>query len=206
MAMRVRASSGFGLVELLMVVAIIGILGAISAPALLRARASANESAALASLRTVNSAQRAFAASCGDGFYAHSLEALGAAPEDNGQPFLSSDLAQPTPVVKSGYAIALAGERPDSPPSDGSCSESNGGPSASDLLAGYFATAVAQGSFDGSRDFWTNTSGSLFEKPQASPPFTSTNIVGGPQADPQARAVQSPSPGHGDVGGMPSGR
>ena len=49
--------NGFTLVELLMVVAMIGILAAIAAPALLRARQSGNEASAISSLRAIVSAQ-----------------------------------------------------------------------------------------------------------------------------------------------------
>lgn len=188
--MRSGASSGFGLVELLMVVAIIGILAAINTPALLRARASANESAAIASLRAVNSAQRAFAASCGSGFYAPTLESLGKSPDRGGDAFLSPDLAAPTPVVKSSYEFSLGGDPPDVPASDDACNRENGGAEASELLEGYFATATAQGSFSGYRNFWTNTTGTLFEKPQPNI-FVSRNIVGGPQSDPQATVAHA---------------
>ena len=48
---------GFSLIELLIVVAIILIIAAIAIPNLLRARMAANESSAVASLRTVNTAE-----------------------------------------------------------------------------------------------------------------------------------------------------
>src|ERR1039458_5476995 len=48
---------GFSLIELLIVVAIILIIAAIAIPNLLRARISANESAAVGALRTLNTAQ-----------------------------------------------------------------------------------------------------------------------------------------------------
>ena len=48
---------GFSLIELLIVVAIILIIAAIAIPNLLRARMSANESSAVASIRTANSAE-----------------------------------------------------------------------------------------------------------------------------------------------------
>jgi prepilin-type N-terminal cleavage/methylation domain-containing protein len=48
---------GFSLIELLIVVAIILIIAAIAIPNLLRARIAANESSAVASVRTINTAQ-----------------------------------------------------------------------------------------------------------------------------------------------------
>src|SRR5215472_6806868 len=54
---RMKNNQGFSLLELLIVVAIILIIATIAIPSLLRSRQSAQESAAVAQLRTINTAE-----------------------------------------------------------------------------------------------------------------------------------------------------
>jgi len=69
-------AQGFSLIELMIVVAVIVIIAALAIPNLLRARMAANESAAVAALRTVATQEVNYSSSWGAG-YSPTLAALG---------------------------------------------------------------------------------------------------------------------------------
>ena len=151
----VRDDKGFTLIELLIVVAIIGIIAAIAVPGLFRARQSGNEASAIASMRTIGGAEATYAASCGGGGYAPTLENLALAPA-GGVGFISPDLGT-TGVTKSGYTMTLAAGT-DATVVAATC---NGGAAT---VASFYAHAepVTVGS-TGQRSFATDNHGTAYQ-------------------------------------------
>ena len=104
-----RKQKGFSLIELLIVVAIILIIAAIAIPNLLRARMAANESSAVASIRTINTGMVTYNSSYPTVGYATALTNLGGVapctPAQGAACLIDSVLSNATATTspKSGY-------------------------------------------------------------------------------------------------------
>jgi prepilin-type N-terminal cleavage/methylation domain-containing protein len=164
---RDSACRGITLIEVLVAVAIVGVLASITVPALLSARRHANQASAVASLRAVVAAEQAFAATCGSGYFASRLSQLADPPSPGSEGFLAPDLAAADRVSKSGYDFSLfAG-------SDGTSGnrDSCNGFAAAELTSSFVATGTPQSPAAGTVYYWVGVSGNIY---MGSQPIAST--------------------------------
>lgn len=154
--MRIQKANGFALIDLLFVCGIIGIISSIAVPRMMLARQVASSAAAIGTLRAINSAELSFAITCGSGFYAPSLTALGTAPPGASDAFVSPDLGSAASVTKSTYLIQLTAA-----PFGGAPASCNG-VAAGSAGRGYVAGADPLDTTN-SRFFATNANSTIWE-------------------------------------------
>jgi prepilin-type N-terminal cleavage/methylation domain-containing protein len=155
--------SGMTLIELCIVIVILGILLVVAVASLQRARMMANESSAIAMMRTITKAEFAYASECGRGHYAPSLAQLGNSRPGRDQSYLAEDLGLVDMPERNGYRFnVLPGL--DSIPGLEDCNKIS-------TRTTFYATAVplALGR-TGSRSFATSQSNGIWQRPGSVPP------------------------------------
>jgi hypothetical protein len=119
-----------------------------------------NEASAIGALRAVNSAQAAFASSCGGRGYVTDLADLVKMPDGNSQGFISPDLRH-NGIVQSGYVITISR---DAAPGVTRLSSTACVETPSPVVSSYFASAVPlKRGETGTRFFATDARGTIYQ-------------------------------------------
>ena len=190
-----RRNTGFTLIELMIVIAIIAIIAAIAIPNLLAARLSANETAAVATLRNIISAQAQFQQgaqadtdSDGTGEYGGFIELSGAAAGRMGAVLTPPVLSGAFRVLNANGAVSRSGYffRVFLPDAAGAgVGEPQTGFTAALVNADLTETTWCAYAWpvnyqqSGNRSFFTNQGGDLV----ATEKSTYTGAAGGPPSD-----------------------
>lgn len=156
-----------GSVVLLAVIAIV-----VFWQARLRRAEPSQDAAAIRALRTISSAQSAYATASGTAGYAPSLATLGTPCEGATHAFLPADLAK-DPLVSSGYEFRLH-VKPDARPVSSDCH-------GAVTYSGYYVTAAPVAAGPGkSRSFATDETGGIWFDEHGvppTPPFAGARVV-----------------------------
>ena len=173
----VRNEAGFTLIDMLFVVALLGLLSTLAMPGLMRARGAAQSASAVGTLRVINSAQLSFAITCGLGFYSPDFPTLTVKPAGALDAFLPPELATGPTFIKAGYNFSMAGGAHAGAPA--TCNGLGAGSSAP-----AYAAVADQMLAPSGRFFGTNADGLIFEHtttlagimPETGPPASGAPI------------------------------